>query len=78
MDETKHKTMSYSIKSFVSDTLQSLGHHPVLKGAIPAAAGAGLTLLEEVEIWFRVSGAGVGLIIGCLTLYVQIKRLLKK
>ena len=78
MDNKKHKTMSDSIKGFVSDTLQSLGQNPVLKGAVPAAAGAGLTMLQEIEILIRISGAAVGLIIGCLTLYVQIKKLLKK
>jgi hypothetical protein len=70
--------MAHKIDEVTHSVMDSLAQHPVLKGAIPAAAGSALTFLQEVEIWLRISGAFVGLIIGCLTLYVQIQNLKKK
>ena len=72
------KNIKMSVEQVVDHALDSLQQNPILKGAIPAVAGAGITFLEQVEIWLRVSGAAVGLVIGCLTLYVQVKKLRKK
>lgn len=57
---------------------QTLGKQPLIKGALPAMIGSGLTFLQNIEIWLRISGAFVGLIIGLLTLYSMIKKMRKK
>ena len=77
MDEQKHKTMSDSIKSFVQDTLQSLGQNPITKGVIPTVAGAGVTFIENLEIGLRITSVSLACVIGLLTVYVKGKEALK-
>lgn len=70
--------MKDTLKSFAQDSLDSLAMNPILKGAVPALAGAGITFLEGLEIWLRITGVVIGICVGLLTLYVTYKKAQKE
>jgi hypothetical protein len=78
MGSKQKKNMTHKIGEISQSMMNSLAKSPVLKGAVPAMAGSALTFLQHIEIWLRISGAFVGLVIGVLTLYTMIKNLRKK
>jgi len=77
MDRKTKNTMSDSLKHFVSDSIQSLGQSPILKGVVPTVAGAGITLIESLEVGLRITSVSLACIIGFLTVYVKGKEALK-
>jgi hypothetical protein len=62
----------------IQDTLDSLSHHPITKGLLPTIGGVGITFIEELEIGFRLAGVVIGVLIGCLTLYVKVRDLYRE
>ena len=71
MDKEKNKTMSDTVKNFVSDTMQSLGQNPIAKGLVPTVAGTAVTFMESLEISLRITSVSLACIIGILTVYVK-------
>lgn len=70
MEKTR-KNMRDSIKTFTHTALDSLQQNPILKGVVPTVGSVGLTFIEEIEIGLRITGVLIGIVIGCLTLYVK-------
>ena len=70
--------MKDTLKQIAHESLDSLATNPILKGAVPALAGAGMTFVEELEIWLRITGVVIGIAVGSLTLYVTYKKAKKE
>lgn len=67
-----------NIKDTIPQILDSLQQHPIMKGAVPAVASVAVSLIDQIEVWLRVSGLTVGLLIGLITLYIKAKEAFKK
>ena len=62
-------------KDLIDQVTDSLSHHPISYGAMPAFGGVGLSFIEELEIGLRLVGLLIGLSIGVVTLYIKLKEI---
>ncbi len=65
------------MKENISTFIDTLANNALYKGGIPTVAGAGISIIEQVEQWMRIGSLGIGIFIGLLVLYSKIRSMLK-
>lgn len=65
------------LKDTIKHVTDSLRDNPITKGMIPTLGGVGMSFIDELEAYLRLSGLVIGLLIGCATLYVKIKEIFR-
>ena len=71
-------TAKQFIEQTAENVMDSLSQHPILKGAVPSFTGVALSFIDNLEQWMRLTGLGIGIVIGCLTAYLKVVEVIKK
>lgn len=66
------------MKETLSTFIDTLANNALYKGGIPTGVGAGISFIEQVEQWMRLTSLGIGIFIGLLVLYSKIRSMLKQ
>lgn len=72
------KALSQKVQDTIVFVTDSIEAHPFIKGALPAAAGVGISFLDQLEQWLRLGSLIVGFCIGALALYLKVRKVIKE
>jgi len=72
------KPLSQKIQDTVVFVTDSIEAHPFIKGGIPALAAGGLGFIDHLEQWLRFGSVCFGFLIGGITLYLSIRKLIRE